>query len=411
MPRLRVLVYNGTFFLVCLLAFLLIFESKLQIPAWVQVGGRMHPLLLHFPITLLVVYALWYLFAPRATSDQAAQPQADDILLLGAFTAVVSALMGLILSAEPGYDANALFWHKWTGVATAFVAFGWYSFRTQLARRSVMARAFSGLTLGVLLFTGHLGSSITHGEEFLLAPVLSDQQPTLVAFDEALVYEHVVWPILEEKCVGCHNPQKSKGELIMTTADLLAKGGKSGVPWDTTQPDLGLMLRRAHLPLDDIKHMPPRGKAQLTADEIQILESWIRRGSSFTARVVEFPVEDPLFQFASNRLNTSTLEEKYDFAAADEATIQKLTTNYRLVTPLSEESPALTVSFFSAANFKSSDLSELTPIKDQIVELDASKMPVRDEDLKTIAQFKNLRKLLLSFTDITGKTLADLADL
>jgi hypothetical protein len=411
MPRLRLLVYNGTFFLVCLLAFLLIFESKLHIPAWVQVGGRMHPLLLHFPITLLVLYGLWYLITPRPSNDASHQPQADDILLLGAFTAVATALMGLVLSLEDGYDQEALFWHKWTGVATAFVGFGWYSFRGRLARRPVVARTFSGLALGVLLFTGHLGSSLTHGEEFLLAPVLSDEQPALVAFDEALVYDHVVWPILEEKCISCHNPQKAKGELVMTTAALLARGGKNGVPWDTTQPDLGLLLRRAHLPLDDKKHMPPRGKAQLTDDEVQILESWIRRGSSFTARVVEFPTEDPLFRFASNRLGTSQAEENYDFAAADEATIQKLTTNYRVITPLAEESPALMVSFFSAAAFKSSDLNELTPIKEQIVELDLSKMPVKDEDLKTIAQFTNLRKLLLNFTDITGQTLNELAGL
>lgn len=407
MPRVLSLVYNVTFFLVCLLAFLLAFESYLVVPSWLQVAGRMHPLLLHFPITVLTLYGIWVIVARRPEVNSRYQFWADNMLLLGAFTATLTATLGFLLSIETGYDADALFWHKWTGVATAFISFGWYAFRNRLPKNLIPTKILSGVTLVVLLVAGHLGANITHGAEFLLAPIMSEQQAPLVAMDDALVYAHVVQPILEEKCVSCHNPQKAKGELIMTTAELLAKGGENGTPWDTTKADLGLMLRMAHLPLDDKLHMPPRGKVQLTDDEIQVLESWIRRGSSFTAKVVEFPNDDPLFRFASNRLVTDEVDT-YDFAAADGQTIKELNTDYRVITPLSVESPALSVSFFSESAFKSSDLSDLTPIQNQIVELDASKMPVKDEDLKLIAQFPNLRRLLLNFTDIDGTTLGEL---
>ncbi|MPR36343.1 FN3 associated domain-containing protein [Salmonirosea aquatica] len=408
MPRLRTLVYNTTFFLVCLLAFLLVFENQLQVPGWLQVAGRMHPLFLHFPITVLILYGFGVIVAPRPKKGEALPMWADDVLLLGAFTATFTALLGLLLSQETGYEQDVIFWHKWTGIATAFISFGWYSFRNRLPTHLLPTKLLAGGTIVVLLFAGHLGANITHGEEFLLAPIMSDQGTPAVAMDDALVFAHVVQPILKEKCMGCHNPQKAKGELIMSTAELLAKGGKEGVPWDTTQADLGLLLRRAHLPLDDKKHMPPRGKVQLSEDEIQVLESWIRGGSSFTAKVVEFPADDPLFRFASERLGVSEAEETYEFAAADASKVRELNTNYRVITPLAAGSPALSVSFFSEAAFKSSDLTDLTLIKDQIVELDASKMPVKDEDLKLIAQFTNLRKLLLNFTDITGGTLGEL---
>ncbi len=411
MPRLTSLLYNVTFFLVCLLAFLLAFESQLVIPQWLQVAGRMHPLLLHFPITVLMLYGIWVIVAPRPEIGSKYEFWADNMLLLGAFTATLTATMGFLLSKETAYDSNALFWHKWTGVATAFISFGWYAFRNRLPKYVLSTKILSGLTMVVVLVAGHLGAIVTHGDEFLLGPLMSDDQAPLVALDDALVYAHVVQPILEEKCVSCHNPQKAKGELIMTTTELFAKGGKNGTPWDTTKADLGLLLKMAHLPLDDKKHMPPRGKVQLSDDEIQVLESWIRRGSSFTAKVVEFPSDDPLYQFASNRLTVAEDEDRYEFAAADEKTILELNTDYRIITPLSMESSALSVSFFSESAFKSSDLSDLTPIKDQIVELDASKMPVKDEDLKLIAQFSNLRKLLLNFTDITGSTLGELAKL
>jgi hypothetical protein len=51
------------------------------------------------------------------------------------------------------------------------------------------------------------------------------------------------------------------------------------------------------------------------------------------------------------------------------------------------------------------------PLKGQIISMDLSKMPVKDQDLKTLAGFPELRKLILNFTDITGATLNELKKL
>ena len=53
MQRSKTYLYNASFALNCLLVFLLIFEKGLFVPPWVQAVGRLHPLLLHFPIVLL----------------------------------------------------------------------------------------------------------------------------------------------------------------------------------------------------------------------------------------------------------------------------------------------------------------------------------------------------------------------
>jgi hypothetical protein len=50
-------------------------------------------------------------------------------------------------------------------------------------------------------------------------------------------------------------------------------------------------------------------------------------------------------------------------------------------------------------------LEELVAIKKQIVFLSAAKMPVKDSDLLTIAQFENLERLELNFSNITAKGL------
>src|SRR5215213_9774536 len=108
----RSVVFNVSFALNCMLLFLLLFETRLALPAWVQVIGRMHPLLLHFPLVLIILYALLVVFVREESSKKLA----SSLLLIAALTSVITAIMGLFLSREEGYDAEALWWHKWGGV-------------------------------------------------------------------------------------------------------------------------------------------------------------------------------------------------------------------------------------------------------------------------------------------------------
>ena len=90
----------------------------------------MHPLIVHFPVTLVVLYALTTLiFAFKKNSkDDSFKSTTDILLLLAALSSAVTALAGLFLSREEGYDAEALLWHKWSGVAVAVFTLGWYYF-------------------------------------------------------------------------------------------------------------------------------------------------------------------------------------------------------------------------------------------------------------------------------------------
>jgi uncharacterized membrane protein len=411
MLRFKTIVFNTIFALNCGLVFLLLFEQRLHIPAWLQVAGRMHPLVLHFPIVLLVLAVCWeaahFFKTPYRTE---ATPTGDALLLAAAGTAVVTALMGLFLSREEGYNPADLLWHKWGGVAVSLLSALWYVFRSALRHTKPVLLLTAVATLMAIIITGHQGANITHGQDFLLAPVLAETQQPPVLLEDAEVYAHLVQPIFEAKCNNCHNEQKRKGDLVMTTTAALMKGGKNGALWDSTEQDLGLMLRRIHLPEDAKKHMPPKGKPQLTEDEMQIVYHWIKSGASFTTKVAELPPTDSLRILAVPLFQTIESDE-YTFEPADEKKVAALTTTYRVVAPLAVGSPALGVEFFSASQFEAKQLSELLPVKDQVVSLNLAKMPVQDGDLKNIAQFKNLRKLNLSFTNITGAALDDLKGL
>nr|WP_280867186.1 c-type cytochrome domain-containing protein [Lunatimonas salinarum] len=218
-------------------------------------------------------------------------------------------------------------------------------------------------------------------------------------------------PILERKCNSCHNARKSKGELVMSTREGLLKGGKSG-PLLTAGGAAGsLLLDRIHLPLDDEEHMPPSGKTQLTEEEIRLLELWIEQDAAFDTQVAALDPKNELFQLASLRFAERADADSYDFSPASNATIEKLNHAFRSVMKLARDSPALDARVFSRAEYSSEVLRELLEVKTQLVSLNLSEMPVSDADLGIVAQFENLNRLNLNFTDITGAGLDRLAEM
>ena len=409
MIRWKSIVYNLAFALNCLLVFLLIVGDKIQVPALLKVAGRMHPMLLHFPIVLLIIALVWELIT--AKKDDANSKEAGNwILLSAATTAVGSALMGFFLSQEEGYDSDAVLLHKWTGLGISLLALGWYAFKDFIRTKRMVTVSIGTLGVAGIIMAGHQGAIITHGDNFLLAPITVDQLKPTVLFEDAIAYTHLIKPILEAKCITCHNSSKAKGELLMETPEQLLKGGKKGKLWDTTAVGFGLMMQRVHLPMDEKKHMPPKGKVQLTEEEIKALYYWIKSGSSFTAKITDLPSTDTLRTVAASFFKTIE-SDVYAFEPAKESIIKKLNSDYRLVAPLAKGSPALGVEFFGATFYEADQLKELQEIAEQVVSLTLNKMPVKDDDIKYIAPLKNLRKLNLAFTQITGVALTQLKDL
>lgn len=389
--------------------FLLVFYQHLHLPAWLQVIGRMHPLLLHFPIVLLILALMLDLFTIRSEQLIASfRPLISHLWLAGAFTAAITVIMGLFLSREEGYTGDMLAWHKWSGIAIVWLSSLLYWYR--YVRKSVMVTG-SFLTLISLAVAGHFGANLTHGSDFLLAPVTPANTRVLVPIEQAVIFEHLVKPILEQKCMSCHNSAKAKGELLMETPAQIMKGGKSGPLFIAGNPMASLMLERIHLPMEEKKHMPPTGKTQLSLQEIEVLQHWIRLGGDFKKTVASLKKEDSLYVLAAQILKPAATEDAYDFAAASDETIRKLTNNYRVVFPVSRNSPALIVNFYSKDQYNKKALEELLPVKTQIVELHMQKMPVKDEELSIIKQFTNLRKINLDFSAITGSTLHELTAL
>lgn len=391
--------YAGMGFLV----FLLVFQPLLKIPAWLEVAGRMHPMFLHFPLVLLL-FAFLSLWIPFKKEQY---PWLDTLRLTAALSAVVTAIMGMLLALGEGRNGDVLEWHKWTGVGVAVIGYIFYFYFSFFVSRLKAGKTFTLASLAVIIFAGHFGAELTHGENYLFEPI-SRANAIPVDPAKAHVFKDVIKPILDQNCAKCHSKGNMKGELQLNdTAGLLA-GGKTGPLFVPGDANGSLLLQRIHLPMSDKKRMPPRSERQLTYDEVMLLRAWIATGAAINTTLSELNEQDSFRLLATRYLGPPPSPEKnihYDFKAADDSKIRSLNNHYRVITPLGAGSPALAVSFFGSYAYTPKSLEEILPLKQQIVELNLSKMPVKDEELNIVKQITNLRKLNLNLTDISSKGL------
>src|SRR5687767_4489176 len=112
MVKIKNILLSASLVLNIMLVFLWLFESGIQqLPPWIKVAGRLHPMVLHFPIAMLLLIALLEILhiggGRRNPETTVGHPPGDTIdLLLGitAFTAVLAALCGFFLLYGGGYE-------------------------------------------------------------------------------------------------------------------------------------------------------------------------------------------------------------------------------------------------------------------------------------------------------------------
>ena len=362
--------------------------------------GKLHPLVLHFPIVIGIAIVIYFIFF----QNKALEENTEKFILVGnALMASMVALLGLFLSKQDAYDTNTLNLHKWGGLSIAFIS--WlliYIKNIATNYKKIIALVY----LLVLLFFTHQGALLTHGENALSIPTAAVVAEEVKTVDSSLsVYEKAVAPILTQKCVSCHGPDKVKGKLQLQSPELIIKGGKDGNILTSFHNGEALLLQRIHLPNADEKHMPPDGKLQLTLEELTLLTKWVKAGGNFTKKISELAKNDSLaiLAMAYKAPAKSSGDKKNTAPDLKEYNSSYLTVNY-----LFNGSEEIEVNFFQGSFYKIEQLKNLEKIKDKIVSLNMQGMPVTKEDLASIVQFTHLKKLNLNYTKLA---LADLQPL
>ena len=102
----------------------------------------------------------------------------------------------------------------------------------------------------------------------------------LSASPERPNFQDDILPILDQSCNSCHNPEKAKGSLILSSINDVINGGGSGdvvVPKNSNNSSLYLLASHQKEP-----HMPPRGQA-IDDEQLKLIKTWIDQGLLPTA--------------------------------------------------------------------------------------------------------------------------------
>jgi uncharacterized membrane protein len=410
--------------------------------------GRFHPLLVHFPIVLLVLAGVCDLCAwwgrrtnpsgvPRAQTSPALSALGEStgsVLSVGTISALAAAGAGYLLGGSGVYGGPTFVWHERLGVAVAIGATltwsAWILAR-RFRRRELATAVYRTLlvtTIIVIALAGHLGATLTHGEGYLTehaparmrrwlggAAVGSTPVPVLSRPDQAIAYSTIVHPVLARRCINCHGPDRAEGKLRLDTLEGIRKGGEDGpviVPGRAADSEI---IRRIWLPSSHKEAMPPGGRHPLTVSEAAVIRWWIDQGAPGDKKLGEREITadvEPAIEAAVGVVTRGgpSLPD-VNVGPPDRQAVAAATALGVAVVPLGTGNHFIELHCTNAEAFGDTQLAVLRPLAPQTVWLNLSGTRITDAGLATVAQFKNLTRLHLNRTTVSDRGLPQLAGL
>jgi uncharacterized membrane protein len=384
-------------------------------PAWVRFLGRLHPLVVHFPIALVLTAGFFeFVRMPgarrravqrwRAWSGSEREPRLVVVsrlglgcLALGTLAAVFTAITGWT-NAEQEAAGTSADLHRWLGVATTAVlvlALCFAAVARVGSRAAVIYRVLLLAACASMGATGHFGGSLVHGDGYLLGAL---REPTpaadvpIEAIPDAteLGLVHDVETLLADRCYRCHGPERRKGKLRLDDRET-AVARKAVVPG---APEESAIIRRVSLSPDDEDIMPPEGDP-LTAEQIELLRRWIEQGAPWgEAAVAEDDEVVAPTPRAEPRLDGEAL-------ARVEAALERVRSAGGHAARLSEGSDAVEVDLRRLHGDQFEGLGLLDGLEPVLVELNLAGRAIGDEGVAGIARFTVLERLHLERTGVT----------
>ncbi|WP_420321616.1 c-type cytochrome domain-containing protein [Flagellimonas sp.] len=387
--------------------------------------GRMHPLAVHLPIGFLLLAALveWVSKKPKF---QPLKNYTHYIWGLGSISAFFAVLFGYFLSLSGDYNEDTLFWHKWMGVAVFLFSLAFYFISKKQWKLPLYGKPILiSLIVFIIFYTGHLGGNLTHGSTYLLEyapnvvrnlagmPDKAIPREKVTVLDSADVYLDLISPILDRRCVSCHNDDKKKGDLDLTSYSNLALGGENGevvVPSDLNASDL---YRRITLPETHDDFMPTEGKPPLSDEEVAIIGWWIQKNVPAEGYFTEMGPDEKMRDLVEKYLEldkNNLLSRQVEVPR--KAVVDSLLNYGFILNRLMMDNNFLEANFsLSEQELDDQAIQTLLGIKDQVIWLNLSNSGIKNAHLEQIGQLENLIKLNLSTNAITDDGLTHLSQL
>lgn len=388
---------------------------------WVEVAGRSHPMLVHFPIALLAAACLFEVVRVLSGRDKPS-PAAVGCLALALLGAVGAGVTGWVLAGVEGRGGEPeIEVHRWVAIGGASIALlamilaamTWVSARQTLRRLYVLCLLGGATAVGV---GGHFGGELVYGKGYVLAPLRKRTAPVAEPLPPAGVeasasgmtaisFERDVLPILERNCIECHGPKKQKGRLRLDSANALRGNESYGDLVRAGNPAESVLYELITLPPEDEDFMPRDGDP-LSAWQIETIRRWIEGGAQFRdagAIAEESKATEPIVQtpepsaadMEAMDLVIAAVRDRGGYASLLASDMPELVVNYSNVEgPLSDQ-----------------DIALLGPVGERLAELNVGGVIAGDSVVAQVGRLSGLRRLNLSRSQITDAAIGHLGGL
>lgn len=381
--------------------------------------GRFHPILVHLPIGILLFGVVLVFLSKKGENSHLQSIRLA--FLLGGLAGLLSSISGFLQYQYEGFAWDSVQFHFILGLTTTAAAFWLYYELKKNAAFPDHFRLKSSALVALLMFTGHLGGNITHGETYLIEPLPAGIQELLgysneeakglvlpvQGWEELAYFEQVVQPILNQNCKSCHNPRNKKGDLDLSSYETLLTGGEDGSILTGGNSEASALFSRLVLPKDDEDHMPPKEKRQLQKEEIELIKAWINLGGKTDSKLGDADIHAELLEPFFEKVEIP-FYPTVSVAPLSEEQLKELKANGFFAELVEKESSWLMVSCVNFPQFSESDWAKLKIASQQIAFLDLSGTQVTDQILDSIQTLPNLTVLKLNQTAISGEKLGEL---
>ena len=359
--------------------------------------GNFHPVVLHLPIGAFLFTFLLFISQKYLKSNF--DPAVRMGLLFSFITSIITSIFGYILHLNGDYDSVLVDRHMWLAIATTIlIGFVLYLHKKQKPYNHVLSSFVFATVL--LTITGHNGGSLTHGKDYLKLPDF-EKEISIVSYDSIHVFNQVISPILDSKCVKCHNTGKSKGNLMLSSIDKILLGGEKGQIIKSNSSVDSRLYTYLNLPIDDEMHMPPDGNSQLNDNEKELIKLWIDEGADFYnfRKMNDDNFSKEILSFLPKEIASVDPPNRNDLV--------KLIENEFRIERISTENNFIDIKY-QGKSFKQSYLRLLSKVSDNIKRLDLSFVDLSSIDLSRVDNFENLTYLNLNNTKLTTKKIQKL---
>ena len=371
--------------------------------------GRFHPLLVHLPIGMFLLgYFLEILFQFGKRKLIGSRPTIVFIYAIGWLAGIFAAVSGWLLSFSDDYPLEALNDHKWLGIGTLVVMLGVIIYQVKAPKnKGKIKLAVSTLAIVFIGLTGHFGGNLTHGPTYLFeyATNPSDRYEAVHLrrlsskhTDSIKIYADLLYPVIENNCVACHNSENYKGGLILETYSDFFKEADYALPVVAGKPYSSEIFTRVNLPAYHEKSMPPRG-AGFNYTDVEILKYWIETGADSLGTFHTDTMSSELI-FLLNRdygldYSPRPYYEKVKVDSIDQQFLDELRATEFRVKYLSKTNFLLDVAF-KGDTISKTQIESLNRVADHITFLDVSNSSLSENLMQAIVEMPHLTRVNLS---------------